>query len=779
MLLELKNVETYYGPIMAIRGVSLAVPEGRIVAVLGANGAGKTTILRTISGVMDPQKGEILFAGEDIARRDPDAVMRLGLSHVPEGREVFPFLSVNENLRMGAFSRRDRAGIAGDLDRVYDYFPALADRGSQPASQLSGGEQQMLAIGRALMAHPKMLLLDEPSLGLSPILVHQIFEIIRRINEEAGMTILVVEQKRPRRAAALALRLRARERKGGHGRHLREARELAGHPGVLPRHEGPDAEGGPPVEEAQDLEVSMGGPESNPDLVRETRTADDGRELELWRDTSFAGTVPTMFWSRVERYGDRIAMREKDFGIWQDVSWRTFGEKARHTGLALRSLGFGKGDVACILSNTIVEWMFADMGVLGVGGVCAGIYPTDAAEQVDYLVNDSGCKVMFVEDEEQLDKVLEVREKCPTLEQIVIFDMEGLRDFEDPRAMSYDDLLALGREQDELHPGAWAGCLELAKPEDLAILVYTSGTTGPPKGAMISHHNLVFQCVNAPHVLSQGEDDERMAFLPLCHIAERIFVYGSLYTGTKLNFVENPETVPENAQEIQPTLFFSVPRVWEKFYSAISIALSDATFLQRWAYGKAIGIGFKRADRRLAGKKPGGAPGARLPSRRCARAAQHSQVSGPRPLSLDRHRGGADLTRSDPLVSRTRHRHGGGLRPDREHRHRLHASAGRQQARHRRPLRALRRDQDLRGGRDPDPRRVRLHGLPQPAGEDGRDDSRRLAPHRRRRRDRRRGLPQDHRPHEGHHHHGRRQEHHAERDREPVEVLAPTSPTRW
>lgn len=193
-LLELKNVETYYGPIMAIRGVSLAVPEGRIVAVLGANGAGKTTILRTISGVMDPQKGEILFAGEDMARRDPDVVMRLGLSHVPEGREVFPFLSVSENLQMGAFSRRDRGRIADDLERVYDYFPALADRGSQPASQLSGGEQQMLAIGRALMADPRMLLLDEPSLGLSPILVHQIFEIINRINEERGMTILVVEQ---------------------------------------------------------------------------------------------------------------------------------------------------------------------------------------------------------------------------------------------------------------------------------------------------------------------------------------------------------------------------------------------------------------------------------------------------------------------------------------------------------------------------------------------------------------------------------------------------------
>src|SRR5262247_2686361 len=177
-LLVVNNIETYYGPIMAIRGVSFSVPSGAIVTILGANGAGKTTILKTVSGVMDPQKGTVVFDGHEVAGRDPDRVMRLGLSHVPEGREVFPFLSVRENLRMGAYTRRDAGGVAEDLEMVYGYFPVLRERADQRAGQLSGGEQQMLAISRALMARPKMMLLDEPSLGLSPKLVKEIFDII-------------------------------------------------------------------------------------------------------------------------------------------------------------------------------------------------------------------------------------------------------------------------------------------------------------------------------------------------------------------------------------------------------------------------------------------------------------------------------------------------------------------------------------------------------------------------------------------------------------------------
>ncbi len=193
-ILTVRNVETFYGPIMALRGVSLDVRPGAIVTVLGANGAGKTTILKTISGVMEPQKGSINFGGRAIQNREPDWVARQGIAHVPEGREIFPFLSVAENLQMGAFIRSDRAAIAEDMALVYSYFPILKERADQPAAYLSGGQQQMLVIGRGLMARPKLMLLDEPSLGLSPLLVQEIFGIIRRLNAERGVTMLLVEQ---------------------------------------------------------------------------------------------------------------------------------------------------------------------------------------------------------------------------------------------------------------------------------------------------------------------------------------------------------------------------------------------------------------------------------------------------------------------------------------------------------------------------------------------------------------------------------------------------------
>ena len=179
---------------MAIRGVSLIVEEGQIVTVLGANGAGKTTLLKTISGIMDPEKGTISLMGEKIQGKEPDKIVQKGITHVPEGREVFPILTVEENLRMGAYSRRDKENIHADLDLVYDYFPILRKCKSQQAGTLSGGQQQMMAIGRGLMARPKIMLLDEPSLGLSPLLTRDIFLIIKRLNVEQGVTMILVEQ---------------------------------------------------------------------------------------------------------------------------------------------------------------------------------------------------------------------------------------------------------------------------------------------------------------------------------------------------------------------------------------------------------------------------------------------------------------------------------------------------------------------------------------------------------------------------------------------------------
>ena len=193
-VLELANVESSYGPVQALRGVSLKVPEGRIITVLGANGAGKSTILKTISGILDPDKGQVKLRGEDIQGWAPDRIVRAGVVHVPEGREVFPLLSVEDNLRMGAYTRRDPDGVAKDLEAVFAYFPVLRERRTQEAGQLSGGQQQMLAISRALLARPQVMLMDEPSLGLSPKLTKEIFEIIVRINRERGTTILLVEQ---------------------------------------------------------------------------------------------------------------------------------------------------------------------------------------------------------------------------------------------------------------------------------------------------------------------------------------------------------------------------------------------------------------------------------------------------------------------------------------------------------------------------------------------------------------------------------------------------------
>lgn len=193
-ILKIDNLESYYGPIMAIRGVSLEVHKGQIVTVLGANGAGKTTLLKTISGIMDPEKGSISLDGELIQGFEPDKVVRKGITHVPEGRELFPLLSVEDNLMMGAYTRNDTAGVAQDLDIVYEYFPMLRDRRKQEAGTLSGGQQQMVAIGRGLMARPKIMLLDEPSLGLSPLLVKEIFLIVKRLNTEQGVTMILVEQ---------------------------------------------------------------------------------------------------------------------------------------------------------------------------------------------------------------------------------------------------------------------------------------------------------------------------------------------------------------------------------------------------------------------------------------------------------------------------------------------------------------------------------------------------------------------------------------------------------
>ncbi|WP_303850965.1 ABC transporter ATP-binding protein [Seleniivibrio woodruffii] len=193
-MLEISNINAFYGNIQALHNVSINIKQGEIITLIGANGAGKTTTLMSISGIVNPKSGEIRFNGEVISGKKPDKIVQMGLAHVPEGRHIFPYLTVMENLDLGAYLRKDKENVKKDLEHVFDLFPRLRERKNQQGGTLSGGEQQMLAISRALMARPKMLLLDEPSLGLAPLIVKQIFDIIKRINQEDGTTIFLVEQ---------------------------------------------------------------------------------------------------------------------------------------------------------------------------------------------------------------------------------------------------------------------------------------------------------------------------------------------------------------------------------------------------------------------------------------------------------------------------------------------------------------------------------------------------------------------------------------------------------
>jgi long-chain acyl-CoA synthetase len=316
-------------------------------------------------------------------------------------------------------------------------------------------------------------------------------------------------------------------------------------------------------------------------------------------------TLPRLFRHVVRERGDRVAMREKDLGIWRGISWREYGEQAKRVGLGLVGLGLRPRDVVSIVADNSPEWLYTDLGVMSVAGIPNGIYTTDSARQVEYIVNDSGTRFFFAENEEQLDKILEVRDRCPGLVKIFVYDMDGLHAFHDEQVMPFAALLELGARYDRDHPGAFDRLVDIAQPDDLAILVYTSGTTGPPKGAMLTHRNILFQLAYADFITALREGDQQLSFLPLCHVAERTFtVFNPLYTGSTVNFAESIDTVPENIREVAPALFFAVPRIWEKFYSGVALRMRDATWLGRFAYEQAFRIGRRIAEARIAGRPP-------------------------------------------------------------------------------------------------------------------------------------------------------------------------------
>ncbi|MBU2644717.1 AMP-binding protein, partial [bacterium] len=309
------------------------------------------------------------------------------------------------------------------------------------------------------------------------------------------------------------------------------------------------------------------------------------------------GTVPVVFKQTVEKHGKRMAMRKKKLGLWSKISWQEYYQQVMFVANALVSLGFRRGESASIIGDNCHEWVFIDMGIQCAGGMSVGIYATNAWPQVEYVVNNSDTRFLFVENEEQLDKWLMFRERSPQLEKVIVWDLKGLRDFKDPMVISFEAFLEIGRTTTSKQPGLFEKTTAAVEPEDVAMIIYTSGTTGDPKGVMLTHRNIIWSVKAVSSVNPLSEHDEVLSYLPLCHVFERLYsVTGSLVFGYTVNFVERPDTVTENMTEISPTVAYGVPRIWEKYYSSIEIQMSKATWFKRTMYHWAVSIGQKRAS---------------------------------------------------------------------------------------------------------------------------------------------------------------------------------------
>lgn len=308
-------------------------------------------------------------------------------------------------------------------------------------------------------------------------------------------------------------------------------------------------------------------------------------------------TLPEIFLDRVEKCGDETALREKDLGIWQTVTWNQYLEHAKHFAMGLASLGFKRGDHLAIISENCREWLYADLACISLGGVTLGVYPTSPYPEVKYVVLHSDSSIVMCEDQEQTDKILEVLDDLPLVKKIIVKDMKGLRKYPKDIIISFKDVEKLGREMVKTRPYFFQEEIKKADPEDVCIMIYTSGTTGPPKGAMVSHKNIEATSWASAKAMEVVKEDTVVSYLPLCHVAEQIFsLYLPLFIGCTVNFAESIATIQSDLREIAPTIFLGVPRIWEKLHSSITINIQDSTKLKRWLFEKFMTIGYQKAN---------------------------------------------------------------------------------------------------------------------------------------------------------------------------------------
>ncbi|MEO7937929.1 MAG: long-chain fatty acid--CoA ligase [Burkholderiaceae bacterium] len=314
-------------------------------------------------------------------------------------------------------------------------------------------------------------------------------------------------------------------------------------------------------------------------------------------------TPHKLFRARGTEWGTQPALRHKKKGIWSSTSWADYYGHARAIGLALADLGLQRGDAIAVLSENRPEWLYADMGAQCMGILCAGIYPTSSSEQAQYVIDDAQVRVVFVENQEQYDKVTAIRAHCPSLQRIVIIDNKGLRDLDDPMSSGFDAFIAHGHTLAGERAASFDAAIDAGTGDGIAFLVYTSGTTGAPKGAMISNRNLVFQIAHIHEYLPLAPQDRSLSFLPLCHIAERMgTVYNPMALGQIVHFPENASTIFNDVREVAPQALFGPPRFWQKLHTQVTLSMQDALPIARSAYASVTAEGSALAQARLDGR---------------------------------------------------------------------------------------------------------------------------------------------------------------------------------
>jgi long-chain acyl-CoA synthetase len=315
-------------------------------------------------------------------------------------------------------------------------------------------------------------------------------------------------------------------------------------------------------------------------------------------------TLPKLFLRNANQHRDRVALREKDLGIWKRVTWGNYYEHVRNFAMGLKTLGFEPEDKIAILGDNCCEWIYADLAAQSLSGIAVGIYPTDVASQVKYILKNSDSKFVVARDQEQVDKVLQVKHELPLLKKVIVIDMKGLRRYRDSLIISFEETEKMGRTLQEQMPNFFEENIRSTRAEDVAIIVYTSGTTGDPKGAMISHKGMISMVRGLSQILDFRSSDSVVSVLPLCHIAERMFsLIFPMYVGYTVNFAESVNTLQEDMKEISPTAFLNVPRIWEKMHSNIMIRMQDAVFFKQWVFKAMVPIGERVSQYRL-GNKP-------------------------------------------------------------------------------------------------------------------------------------------------------------------------------